>query len=74
MSADSAETVRALAVAGLGLAALPFEALRADIEADRLRRVLSDWEEKVLPISLTWPKNATLNVLTRELVDFLSAA
>ncbi len=74
VTADSAETVRALAVTGLGLAALPFEALREDIEAKRLRRVLPDWEEKLLPISLTWPKNATLNVLTRELVNHLSAA
>ena len=74
VSADSAETVRALAVAGLGLAALPYEALRADIQADRLRHVLPHWEEKLLPIFLTWPKNATLNSLTRELVDYLSAA
>ncbi|MEL6666839.1 MAG: LysR family transcriptional regulator [Pseudomonadota bacterium] len=74
VSADSAETVRALALTGLGLAALPYEALRADIDAGRLQRVLPDWDEKVLPISLTWPKNATLNALTRELVDYLSAA
>ena len=28
----------------------------------------------VLPISLTWPNNATLNKLTREFVDFLSGS
>ena len=72
--ADSAETARILALEGLGLATLPYQALKSDIEAGRLRRVLPDWNEKQLPIHLTWPKNATLNTLTREFVDFLSAS
>lgn len=74
VAADSAETARILARTGLGLAALPFEAVKADLEVDALRRVLPDWEEKVLPINLTWPKNATLNGLTRDFVDYLSAS
>ncbi|MEM7430701.1 MAG: LysR family transcriptional regulator [Pseudomonadota bacterium] len=69
--ADSAETARELAAAGLGIAALPFHSVQADIEAGRLRQVLPDWEEKTLPINLTWPKNATLNPLTRKFIDYL---
>lgn len=70
--ADSVETMRALAIAGMGLTALPLHAVQDDIEQNRLVEVLPDWTEQILAINLTWPRNANLNRSAREFIDFMS--
>lgn len=72
--ADSADAVRALCLAGMGIAALPHSSIREDLEHGRLKEVLPDWTERILPINMTWPQNATLNTMTRKFIDFVSAA
>lgn len=70
--ADSAEAVHALARSGMGIAALPFHAAKAELDSGCLIEILPDWTEQILPISLTWPRNATLSTVTRKFIDFLA--
>lgn len=70
---DSVETMRALAIAGMGVTAIPFQRIKDDLARNRLTEVLPDWSEQILPINLTWPRNAGLNASTREFIDILSA-
>lgn len=71
--ASSTKTVRALCLAGLGMAALPFKQVEFDLNEGRLQQVLPDWNDtKILPIYLVWPTNAQLNLVTREFISFLS--
>ncbi len=69
---DSAETARALAIAAIGLSALPHCIVESDLAQNRLVHLLPDWTEQTLPINLAWPRNATLNNTTREFINFLT--
>lgn len=70
---SSAQSVRALCAAGLGLAALPYHLVKRDLEAQRLIRILPDWHDpKKLPIYLVWISNADLSLATREFINFMS--
>ena len=71
--ANSALSVRALCLADLGVALLPYHLVERDLEMGRLIRVLPSWEDmKVLPIYLVWIPNADLNLATREFLNFMS--
>ena len=73
--ASSAQTVRFLSIAGLGVAALPYHEVKRDIDRGLLEHVLPEWSDtKILPIFLVWTRNADLNVATREFINFMSRA
>ena len=71
--ASSTQSVMALCLAGLGVAALPYHLVKRDLIANRLLQILPDWEdETVLPIYLVWIPNADLSLATREFINFMS--
>lgn len=69
---DSVESMRRLAIAGVGLAALPSNVVRNDIEQGTLKKVLPGWTTQELPVVVVWPKNAVINSVTRAFIDFVS--
>ena len=71
--ANSAASVRALCVAGLGVAALPYHLVEAELNTGQLLHILPEWcDPKVLPIYLVWIPNADLNLAAREFINFMS--
>ncbi|MEP4052325.1 MAG: LysR family transcriptional regulator [Litorimonas sp.] len=71
--ANSALSVRALCLSGMGVALLPYHLVERDLEMGRLIRVLPSWEDtKVLPIYIVWIPNADLSLATREFINFMS--
>lgn len=71
--ANSALSVHALCLAGLGIAALPFHVVKKDLHAHRLVQILPEWTDtKILPIYLVWIQNADLSLATREFINFMS--
>lgn len=71
--ADSIETVRWLALSGLGAANIPASVVEPDIIAGNLAPVLQGWSNKEIPIYLVWPKNTGRGSATRALIDYMSA-
>lgn len=70
---NSSQSVHALCVAGMGVAALPFFEVERDLKDEKLVVVLPEWEDKkLLPIYLIWPQNADLGLATREFINFMS--
>lgn len=71
--ANSASSVQALCMQGLGVAALPYHLVEADLKSGRLVHILPDWSDpKILPIYLVWIPNADLNLAAREFINFMS--
>ncbi len=70
---DSVESMRRLAIAGVGLAALPSSVVQEDIKQGKLKQVLPGWTTQELPVVVVWPKNAVINSVTRAFIDFVSA-
>lgn len=70
-SANSAAAVRALALAGLGIALLPAWLIRDDLAQQRLTELFPQWSLPEQPISLVFPGGAPLPRKTRALIDFL---
>ena len=70
---DSVGSMRALAVGGIGVAALPYCSIKEDLRENRLQRILPSWSDRTLGIYLVWPKNAGLNSVTREFINWMSA-
>lgn len=69
---NNGETMRDLAIAGLGLAMLPgFIALPAIASGD-LERVLPDTATRDMPISAVWPQVQPMPAKLRALIDALS--
>ncbi len=66
-------TLKELALMGMGIAGLPFEAVRREIKAGQLIQLLPNWSLQTLDIHAVWPKNADLNPTTRAFIDFLAA-
>ena len=71
--ADSMQTVRKLAVQGLGISALPYYEAEQDLKENRLVHILPEWSDRVLGIYIVWPRNADLSLATREFINYLSA-
>ena len=69
---NNGETMRDLAMAGVGLAMLPgFIALPA-IAAGKLEQVLPDAQTRDMPISAVWPPVQPMPAKLRALIDFLA--
>ncbi len=71
--ADSVQTVRELAIAGLGVATLPFHEVKRELEEKCLEQVLPEWSDRTLGIYIVWPRNADLSLATREFINYLSS-
>ena len=70
--ANSIGLLQRLAVAGMGIALLPEIAVRGDVAAARLQRVLPDWQASAVPVyALT--ASRLLPAKSRCFIDFLKA-
>ncbi len=70
--ANSLGLLQRLAVAGMGIALLPEIAVRGDVAAARLQRVLPDWQASAVPVyALT--ASHLLPAKSRCFIDFLKA-
>ncbi|MDE1467965.1 LysR family transcriptional regulator [Aurantiacibacter sp. D1-12] len=70
--ADSVNSVCGLAVEGLGVATLPYYEVKPLLDDGKLVRILPEWSDRSLGIYVVWPRNADLNVATREFISHLS--
>lgn len=70
LSTTIAESARAAAEAGVGLAQLPCYQAEAAVAAGRLVTVLSDYEGEPLPVNLVYPSNRLVPLKLRAFVDF----
>lgn len=70
-SANNAAAVRALALAGLGVALLPEWMVREDVAQQRLTVLFPEWTLPEQPISLVFPGGAPLPRKSRALIEFL---
>lgn len=69
---DSVESMRRLAIDGIGIAGLPHCTIKSDLHENRLKEVLPGWSDRMLGIYLVWPKNSDLNSATREFINWMS--
>lgn len=70
--ANNAEMVRAAALAGIGIAALPTWAVYDELRSGELQRVLTAWEAPVSTIYAVYPGNRLMSVKVRKFVDHLA--
>ncbi|MFK7967527.1 MAG: LysR family transcriptional regulator [Burkholderiaceae bacterium] len=68
---DTVSTMQRLCIAGVGVAGLPYESAKADIDKRKLIEILPDWSNHPLDIYALWAKNAELKKHTRDFVDYL---
>jgi DNA-binding transcriptional LysR family regulator len=73
LQCNSVGLVRALALAGGGLAAFPHGMVRADVAAGRLVPVLPDWRFEPLPVSLLTTSRKLMPAKVRAFIDHLVA-
>jgi DNA-binding transcriptional LysR family regulator len=73
VASDDLDTLRAAALAGLGIAALPAYACRDDVAAGRLHRVLPGWTTGSARVTLLLPSRRGQLAAVRALVEFLVA-
>jgi DNA-binding transcriptional LysR family regulator len=71
--ANNAALVRSAALAGLGVARLPFFQAAPEIEAGRLRAVLPTWSPAVASVFAVYPNNRHLSPKVRAFLDCLVA-
>ncbi|HEY2591803.1 MAG TPA: LysR substrate-binding domain-containing protein [Steroidobacteraceae bacterium] len=64
--------LRSAVLAGLGIAFLPESVVRADLEAGRLERVLSEWNIPLGIAHVVFPSRRGMLPAVRALVDFLA--
>jgi DNA-binding transcriptional LysR family regulator len=69
---NSAASIRAAAIEGLGLARLPLWQIREPVEQGALEVVLPEFEGEGMPIQLVWLPTKTPMERTRRFVDFLA--
>jgi DNA-binding transcriptional LysR family regulator len=72
MRANSAEMLRAAALAGLGVASLPSWVIADELRSGALRRVLSSWELPRSAIYAVYPDNRLMSAKVRAFVDHLA--
>ena len=73
IATDSVQTMGNLAIQGVAIAAIPYHEVERDIYQNRLVQLLPDWSAEDLGIYLVWPRNADLNLATREFINYMSA-
>jgi DNA-binding transcriptional LysR family regulator len=71
---NSAEAVRAAALAGIGIAFAPVWLIGEDIRAKRLKVILTDYRPKPMPIHALLPANRRYSAKVKACVDFFRAA
>lgn len=71
ISVDNSAALIEFALAGAGVAPLLEFAVRADIAAGRLVKLLPDWVMSKPGLYAVWPPNAPRNSLARKLLDYL---
>jgi len=69
---DAAETLRAAALAGLGLAALPHWMVCQDIARGELVQVLEDWPTAAVGLFAVYPSNRLLSAKVRLFSDLIA--
>ena len=72
LRANSGEVLRAAAMAGAGIAALPTFICGADLAAGRLARVLPDYDNTAFAIYAVWPAGRHPSPKLRAFIDFLA--
>ena len=70
LSTTIAESARASAEAGIGLAQIPCYQAEAGVAAGRLTIILSEYERAPLPVNLVYPSNRLVPLKLRAFVDF----
>jgi DNA-binding transcriptional LysR family regulator len=73
VAVDSADAIRELVLAGVGVATLPEVTVRADLARGRLVELLPGWKAASIPAYAMWPNSAQRSALTARFVDFLAA-
>lgn len=68
---DSIETRRQLCLSGIGVAGLPYETARADINKRKLVELLPNWSGQTLGFYAIWAQNAVHKKYTRQFIDAL---
>ena len=68
---DTAEGLRAAALAGMGIALLPMALVKDDLHAERLVRVLPHVECGKVPIIVLYPHKKFLEPRVRRFIDAL---
>ena len=71
--ADNGDILRAAAVAGLGVTLLPTFIVGPDLEAGRLRQVLTNYCPPEISIYAVFPSRRYLSAKVRSFVDFMAA-
>lgn len=71
LNANDAQILRAAAVQGLGILALPVYVMYDDLQARRLVPLMLDWELPRLSISVVYPRRSLVPAKTRAFIDFL---
>jgi DNA-binding transcriptional LysR family regulator len=69
---NNAEMLRAAALDGVGIAALPTWAVAEQLRSGMLRRVLTAWEAPVSTIYAVYPGNRLMSMKVRAFVDHLA--
>ncbi len=71
MRANLAGTIRVAAINGIGVAILPSYMIGQDLQAGRLKAVLTDYKPESLDIQAVYPHRKYLSAKVRTFVDFL---
>jgi DNA-binding transcriptional LysR family regulator len=69
---DNLLLVREAALAGVGVAQLPYALCREDIDAGRLRVIAPDWSPPRVGIYVLYPSRRALTLAGRKFIDALS--
>ena len=72
ISANNADALSQLAIAGTGLALVPDFLTKNDVANGRLQYVLDDWHVSPLDVYAVWPANAPKDGLIKHFVNYLS--
>ncbi len=72
LATDSAAAIRALVIAGAGIATIPEVMARHELARGRLAEVLPGWQPATLGVFAVWPANARHDSLTQRFVDFIA--
>ncbi|MBK8212254.1 MAG: LysR family transcriptional regulator [Myxococcales bacterium] len=72
LAVDDAGAIRALALAGVGVATLPYALVRADLTEGSLVRLLPRWELPQVPVFALWPRTTQRSALTARFVEFIA--
>lgn len=71
--ANAASAIRAMAVAGLGVAVLPEWLVAQDMAEGTLQRLIPEYSLPHQPVSVVFPNSDPLPAKTRAFIDFLAA-